>query len=735
MPRKIQFSDQHDKLEELVRQAWTLSDAEIESIQPGNIDNALNLIDQGELIHKPFAERTKFDFDNPDIHLLKVMRKPEFFPFTCYHLFGKPDGSGSLELAPFQHLILLELWHRQFPMLIGCRGLGKSFTLALYILLRLIFTPGSKVVIVASAFRQAKVVFEYMERIWYSSPVLRDLVGGARGAKGRENGPRRDIDRCEFIIGESVAMALPLGDGKKIRGLRANYVVAEEFGSIPEDIYSIVVQGFGSVTADPIQNMRDHARMRVLKRLGLWSDEMDIDESKRNRGNQSILSGTAYYSFNHFCKYWHEYHAIISTKGDKAKLEEVMHGPVPEDFNYRDYSIIRIPYELIPKGYMDAKTVTRARQITHTSHFMMEYSACFANDSEGFFRRSLIEKCVVGNNEDPNPPRFASCGLVQFSATVGGSPDRRYVYGIDPASENDQFAVVIIELWEDHRRVVFCWTTGKSDHREKLKRGVVKEHDFYRHCARKIRDLMKVFPAERLLVDAGGGGIALREAFRDPDKLQTGEHPIYEAIDPDPKQHKETDDLPGDHLLEMVVFRDNGWVSEANHGLKKDMEDRALLFPMIDPLALGMAEQDDLAAGRVVMSEDGEQVLQVYDTLESCMLEIEELKNELSTIVISSTPAGLERWDTPDKKLEGQKKGRMRKDRYSALVMANMGARIIARSPPATNYKGVAGGFAGRLNARPDEDSNQQLYRNAPAWWQQGVAKNPFYGRFVGVSK
>jgi hypothetical protein len=729
------FTRDHDVLDELLRQAWTLSEAEIESLAPGDLDAVERVLGAADLSRHPFADRTREELERPDVHLLRVLRNPAYFGFTCRCLFGKPDGSGPLEIAPFQQAILGELWHRQFPMLIGSRGLGKSFVLALYILLRLIFRQGSKVVIVASAFRQAKVVFEYMERLWFSSPVLRDLVGASRGQRGRDNGPRRDIDRCEFVVGDSVAVALPLGDGKKIRGLRANCVVAEEFASIPEEVYAIVVQGFGSVTADPIQNMKDFARMRVLKRLGLWSEAMDEDEAKRVRGNQSVLSGTAYYSFNHFCKYWKEYKAILATRGDRRALEEVLRGSVPEDFNWRDYSIVRVPHELIPKGYMDDKTIARARQTTHSTHHLMEYGACFANDSEGFFRRSLIEKCVAGSPDNPSPPRHASCGLVEFTAALKGRPGLRYVYGVDPAYDRDHFAVVVLELWPDHVRVVYCWTTSKSEQRRRLKRHMTKEHNFYSYAARKLRDLMKAFPCARMLVDAGsgGGGMALMEALADPKGLEPGELPVFEAPDPDPKKAKDTDHLKGDHVVELVHFRDNAWVSEANHGMKKDMEHQELVFPMLDSLALGLAMEADKAAERVAANEAGETVYQTYDTLESAMLEIEELKNELASIVISATATGLERWDTPDTRTPGaQKAGRMRKDRYSALLMANMGARQTLRTPPPRQLEATAGGFAHELASAGGRRPRPKgpLY-DAPPWFQQKMAAGGAYGAAV----
>ncbi len=77
-------------------------------------------------------------------------------------------------------------------------------------------------------------------------------------------------------------------------------------------------------------------------------------------------------------------------------------------------------------------------------------------------------------------------------------------------------------------------------------------------------------------------------------------------------------------MLRMVNFRDSSWTSEANWGLQKDMEDRLLLFPLIDPLALGLAMEADVAAGRI--HRQGELTTRMHDTLEDCMLEIEELK-------------------------------------------------------------------------------------------------------------
>ena len=94
---------------------------------------------------------------------------------------------------------------------------------------------------------------------------------------------------------------------------------------------------------------------------------------------------------------------------------------------------------------------------------------------------------------------------------------------------------------------------------------------------------------------------------------------------------------------------------------------------------------------------------------------LEELKDELSMIIITQTTTGRDKWDTPDVKLPGGRKSRLRKDRYSSLIMANMSARKILRTPPPHVYDTI-GGFAG--GARGKIDGPEYV---GPAWFTEGM--------------
>ncbi len=626
--------------------------------------------------------------DDFHLKLTWLMTRPEYFSFLVKQIFN-------IQLLPSQALILYELWNRKFPMLIASRGFGKSFMLSLYCMLRALILPGRKVVVVGAAFRQSKVLFEYMETIWNNSPILRDICDG-------NSGPRRDVDRCVMRINDSRVTCLPLGDGQKIRGQRANDIISDEFASIPRDIFETVVAGFAAVSSDPIENVKRLAAEKKAKELGIEIQNKD-DNKLEDKDNQIILSGTAYYDFNHFATYWKRWKSIIKSKGEQNKLKEVFGGEdVPENFDWTEYSIMRIPYELLPEGFMDASQVARSKATVHAGIYQMEFGAVFTRDSEGFFKRSLIESCVV---DDKDPTKDSKGNEIIFEAKLMGDPKKKYIFGVDPASEVDNFSIIVLELNEDHRRIVHCWTTNRSEHKEKVKRGYSTETDFYSYCARKIRDLMKLFPCVHIAMDAQGGGIAVMESLHDKDKLQDGEIEIWPVIDED--KPKDTDDQRGLHILEMCQFAKYDWLAEANHGLRKDLEDKVILFPRFDSVTVGISNIEDGMKGRM------------YDTLEECVMDIEELKDELSMIQMTQTSNGRDRWDTPEVVVAAGKKSKMRKDRYSSLIMANMAARKIARTPTPEVYE-FFGGFAGSLPSQSKQKGDGKLY-NGPNWFTENM--------------
>lgn len=288
----------------------------------------------------------------------------------------------------------------------------------------------------------------------------------------------------------------------------------------------------------------------------------------------------------------------------------------------------------------------------------MNIGACFVADSDGFYRRSIIEAATV------NKPILVNGTPIQFSIERQGFPDRKYIIGVDPAADADNAAIVVLEVFPDHRRIVHCWTTNRKKYTALKKRmsdkNITLGDDYYSYIAKKIRQLMSLFPTETIIMDKNGGGIAIMEALGSKANTPDGEYPVFEEIDPD--EEKVTDVEKGVHILRMLVPNAD-FNADANHGMLKDIQEKKLLFPMFDTIELAKSIELDN-----INSLD-------TDTYEDLLTEIEELKTEMTTIVVTHTATGKENFDTPAIKSEGMKRGELRKDRYSALLYANACAR------------------------------------------------------------
>jgi len=488
-----------------------------------------------------------------------------------------------------------------------------------------------------------------------------------------------------------------LSHNSKIRGLRANYAVVDEFASLSKEIFEVVIRGFASVSSKPQERVKLLAEIQKYREIG--RDDLATEMEKGlDFGNQVVISGTPDFVFNHFFEYWKKYKFFIESMGDHEKLRQMIGSEVPENFNWKDYSIIRLPYDKLPRGFLDETQSAQSKATMDSATYNKEYLSIFPRDSSGFFKRSVIENCVC------KPIIQVGQTDVTFQARIVGDAKYRYVMGIDPASEHDNFAIVILELSDNpqYRKIVYSWTMNRLKLREKMKREAKStDINFYSYCARKVRNLSYLFPTDHIGIDSQGGGISIIECLHDITQLKTGEQkywPYVKAGDNDvfwwEKESKPTDGELGRHNIHVINFASADWTKEANHGLRFDFENRLTLFPCYDALTLTSSNTE-------AVNGDG-------DTLEDCYLEIEEMKNELASIIHTQTLVGRDQWNTPEIKIAGGKKGRLRKDRYSALLIANQIARVMTHEQIGQVHYNTVGGFAGNIYAKPIEGS--QLY-------------------------
>lgn len=581
--------------------------------------------------------------------IVKTCRNAEYIHFICKYILN-------VDILPFQGVILDMLWNKPLPMLIASRGASKTFCISLYVILRALISQGCKIVIAGASLRQSLLVYNYIQEIWDKAPVLRDICGGRNG------GPKRDIHMAYWDVGLSKCMFLPLGQGDKIRGIRASVIVADEFSSIPHQIFETVIRGFAAVKSEGLhQNVAKEFKKRLISNTKGAEELIAEDEEVGTlmKGNQIVIGGTAYYQFNHFYKYYKYYTSIIKTQGDKRRLKELfpdMH--INDNLDPSDYAVMQLPWNFVPPGMMDEKILTQGRATMDPTIYSMEYLAEFPSDSAGFYLATMINASTC--------PVTTDKGKINGKPKMYGDKELTYVMGMDPASEDDNFAINLIEIHESYRLVVYQWKTNRKDF-EKLQRdGVLdpKIKDYNTFCLTQIRTLMRRFNIAMIVCDTGGGGVSIKEGLKDPTKfLDTGDKPI---LDMDDEANKNVEGLK---ILKMIEFSSYEWRQASHYGLRDDIMKKTLLFPEYDA-----AEAEEAFQSQGVG----------HDTLDDCYAEILECKSEIILIKLYQTETGKQRWDTPDVKgVDGNmNKKSLKKDRFTSLLLSNWGCRLLGQKGP-----------------------------------------------------
>ena len=198
-----------------------------------------------------------------------------------------------VDLAPIQRVMFEDFWFKNYVIAICSRGTGKTFLLGLLATLSCMLKAGFRVGLIAPVFRQSKMVFAEVEKLYSQSSILREAC---------EKPPTRQTDVCylkfKSVGGKtsSYIEALPLGaDGSKIRGSRFYLLLIDELAQIPDKIIDLVIRPMGAVGLEPMKRVRRLEQKTRLIELGLAMEE----DFEGEEVNKMIMASSGFYKFNH----------------------------------------------------------------------------------------------------------------------------------------------------------------------------------------------------------------------------------------------------------------------------------------------------------------------------------------------------------------------------------------------------------------------------------------------------
>lgn len=430
---------------------------------------------------------------------------------AAYDLLG-------VDFAPIQRLVFEDMWFRNYVITVAGRGFGKTFMLGTLAALSCMLKPGYRVGLIAPVFRQSKMIFAEVEKLYAQSSILREAV---------EKKPTRGSDTC-YLKFKSVAgmtpsyiEALPLGDGNKIRGSRFYLILVDELAQVPDQTLDMVVRPMGATSLAPMERVRRLEQKQRLISLGLATEE-DFEEETVNK---MVMTSSGYYKFNHMWRRMKDHW------GQMERAEA--HGEVCP------YSVWQVPHWDLPEGFLDKNNIDEARRVMSNAEFRMEYEAAMISDSEGFFKASLLEGCTTGSGH---------------TVEMRGDKRSQYILGIDPNQGGKASTGIVVVRVGQVNRIVGVLELKKQTTQDLTK---------------SIQDLCSTFNVIRIFMDKGGGGKAICDLL---EEGYNGKEPIIDRTNDDHKH------LQGRHILELVNFNPS-WISDANFTAKAMLEDRKLLFP------------------------------------------------------------------------------------------------------------------------------------------------------------
>ncbi len=422
-----------------------------------------------------------------------------------------------VDLAPIQRLVFRDMWFRNYVITVASRGFGKTFLLGLLASLSCLLYPGYRVGLIAPVFRQSKMIFSEIEKLYGRSSILREAC---------EKRPTRGADTCYLRYksiagaGGSLIEALPLGDGSKIRGSRFYLIIIDELAQVPDKTLDMVVRPMGATTLEPMENVRRLEQESKLIRLGLATED-DFEEKSVNK---MIMTSSGYYKFNHMWRRMKDYWRQMDSEGENSQ-----------------YSVWQVPHWDLPSGFLDENNIEEAKRVMSSLEYQMEYEAAMISDSEGFFKASLLESCTQDSG---------------FSLEFRGDPTEQYILGVDPNQGGSASCGVVLIKTGPVNKIV-----GSYELKKNTTQGLTTA----------VQSFCEDFNIVRIFMDKGGGGKAVCDLL---EEGYNGKEPIIDRTNDDHKH------IEGKHILEMVNFNPS-WIADANFATLSLLEDKRLLFPEV----------------------------------------------------------------------------------------------------------------------------------------------------------
>lgn len=560
---------------------------------------------------------------------------------------------GGMEMFPMQEIILKGWMQNNYSLAVLGRGCGKSYLAAMFCLFWALFNPRCRIVIISFAFRASRRILEQIETF-----VKEDENGLLKNCFPKDMNKKNDEWKWVLPNGASI-LCVPLGDGKKLRGIRAETVVVDERNFLSSNVLHEIVQPF--LVAN--NNIKEQLRIKRKEDLLIQQGKMKEEERSKMESDIKVINlSSAGYQFEDMYKEFINWrNKILGTYKEKD-------GEEAKEIKGAKYFVTRMSYEAAPEGLVNMKTIEEAKNgQTSESVFNREYRAIFTADSDSYFSAKKMKECTIEDGKSP-------------CIEIIGDPEGEYILGIDPsfssAEYSDYFAMVLVRLIKKGDE-----TIPMVVHNYMVAGGNFQDHILY------LSYLIKSFNIIYIAIDSSQGDNEFITSANNSQLFKQNKINIVE-IEADfkkddqsttPAEIRRSHNLEAGRIVQKQPFT-SAFQKTANEHLQGCLDFKRLYFAgkLTANESEGARALDadiSILVGHEYYKEMSiNQFIEWQDTL------MDKLKQQCAMIEVSSSSLGSQSWDLPLNFRRSKNPDRIRKDGYSALLLVNYATKMYLAS-------------------------------------------------------
>ncbi len=535
-----------------------------------------------------------------------------------------------IDLLPFQSMMIKAMMNTDYFLAILSRGGGKSFLAALFLVAYASINQGVKIGILANSFRQSRLLMQKILDL-RNEPKAK-LLNQCITNVSLKN------DEWTIEIGRSKLIALPLGDGSKLRGYRFQVMVVDELLLMSEKILNEVVLPFLAVVTNPTERKKVREAEDKLVAQGKMKDE----ERKVWNNNKFIGLSSASFKFDYLFKIYKQYEdSILTNNNPKAR-----------------YSIFHMSCDSLPTELYDGAMITKLKNEMSEAQYSREILSQFTDDSSGYYKMSKMKSCTYPDGEGQS---------VEAVGEIGSE----YLISCDSSwSESegsDDFVFHVIKYYKETGLGILVHTYA-------IPGAPMKEHIKYFHF------LLTHFNVVGIVMDYNGG-IQFLSAANESELFKNSKIEI-KTIDvdiEDPTNYNE-DILAVRNLYNLTDKRiciqrkpSSNFIRQGNESLQAAFDHKRFMFA---GMAMDGDFQDQISKKIPVkelrfLRQEAAIEKTTVDFVENLRDNIEMTKTQCALIEVSTTPQGTQTFDLPTNLKRQRGANKARKDAFSALVLGN----------------------------------------------------------------